>query len=484
MARSERRKRLATLGWSGAENLFRQLFSLGFFFVCVRFLQPTDLGMFALALACSAIPSILIDEPIGEALVQQPNVTPAAWNTGFTVNLAMATALLLLLTACSPGLSAFFGKPGLAYALPALGLASVLGALGNIQKAYLARQLRFRVIAQTTLVSQLVGGIAAVALAMQGFGYWALIAGLAMTAAISSVIYATLSPWKPRLAMDRAIILAYLPYAGYSAGLRTVYLLRDQSPLIIAGLVLSLADIGYFSLAIRVGRCLGQLFEEITSRPLLSLMSREQSSRGRFGAVLTEVLTVVGLVAPPAYIGLAMVGSLAIPLMFGAAWASAGHLLPMLCVVLGGWLLLHIVAVSLRARALGRIALQLCAPAALVDFVLVSAIMPVGLQWALTALAARAVLSLPPVMWVLQRHLDVDLKRLAKLWTAPLAASATMGGAILLLRPLVDPGLGGLALIIMAGAGVYIAALAAFAILSVGKAAFRQEISFLLGGFR
>jgi O-antigen/teichoic acid export membrane protein len=260
--------------------------------------------------------------------------------------------------------------------------------------------------------------------------------------------------------------------------------LRDQSPLIIAGLVLSLADIGYFSLAIRVGRCLGQLFEEITSRPLLSLMSREQNSPGRFGAVLTEVLTVVGLVAPPAYVGLAMVGSVAIPLMFGPAWASAGHLLPMLCVVLGGWLLLHIVAVSLRARALGRIALQLCAPAALVDFVLVSAIMPIGLQWALIALAARAILSLPPVMWVLQRHLDVDLKRLAKLWTAPLAASATMGGVILLLRPLVDPGLGGVALIITAAAGVYVAALAAFAILSVGKAAFRQEVSFLLGGLR
>ena len=484
MSRWERRKRLSTLGWSGAENLFRQVFSLGFFFVCVRFLQPTDLGIFALALACTAVPGVLIDEPIAEALVQQPDATRAAWDTGFTVNLVLATALLLLLTACGPGLGSFFGKPGLAYALPALGFASLLGALGNVQKAYLARQLRFRVIAQTTLASQLVGGAAAVALAMQGFGYWALIASVAIAAGASSAIYAVLSPWKPRLAMDRAVILAHLPYAGYSAGLRTVYLLRDQSPLIIAGLLLSLAEIGYLSLAIRVGRCLGQLFEEVTSRPLLSMMSREQGSRERFGAVLTEVLAMIGLVAPPAYVGLAMLGPVAIPLMFGAAWASAGDLLPMLCVVLGGWLLLHIVAVSLRARAMGRIALRLCAPAALLDVAIVSATMPLGLRWALMAWAARAVLWLPLVLWVLQRHLDVDLKRLARLWAAPCAASAAMGGLIGGLRHWVDPGLGGLVLTAAAAGCAYAAVLVALSILSVGEAAFRRGAASLLGAER
>jgi len=484
ISRWERRKRLSTLGWSGIENLFRQLFSLGFFFICVRFLQPTDLGIFALALACTAVPGILIDEPIAEALVQQPDATRAAWDTGFTVNLVLAAALLLLLMACGPGLSSFFGKPGLAYALPALGFASLLGALGNVQKAYLARQLRFRVIAQTTLASQLVGGAAAVALAMQGFGYWALIASVGITAGASSAIYAVLSPWKPRLAMDRAVILAHLPYAGYSAGLRTVYLLRDQSPLIIAGLLLSLAEIGYLSLAIRVGRCLGQLFEEVTSRPLLSMMSREQGSRERFGTVLTEVLAMVGLVAPPAYVGLAMLGPVAMPLMFGAAWASAGDLLPMLCVVLGGWLLLHIVAVSLRSRAMGRIALQLCAPAALLDVAIVSATMPYGLRWALMAWAARAVLWLPLVIWVLQRYLDVDLKRLARLWAAPCAASAAMGGLIGPLRHWVDPGLGGLVLTAAAAGCAYAAALVALSILNVGGAAFRRGAASLLGAER
>ena len=482
LSRWGRRKRLSTLGWSGTENLFRQIFALGFFFVCVRFLEPTDLGMFALGLACSAVPSILIDEPIAEALVQHSGMARAAWDTGFTVNVALAAALLLLLTACSPGVGALLGKPGLAYVLPALGFASLLGALGNIHKAYLARQLRFRAIAQTTLASQLAGGAVALALAMQGFGYWALVASVAVTAGVSSAVYAILSPWKPRLSVDWSVVLAHLPYAGYSVGLRTVYLLRDQSPLIIAGLMLGLTEIGYLSLAIRVGRCLGQMFEETLSRPLLSLMSREQNSRERFGAALADVLTVVGLVAPPAYLGLAMLGPVAIPLMFGVAWKAAGALLPMLCVVLAGWLLLHIVAVSLRARAMGRIALQLCAPAALVDVVVISAAMPFGLHWALMAWAARAVLWLPVVALVMRRHLDVDIKRLAALWAAPLAASTAMGSTVALLQYYVGPGIGGLALTTATAGCAYVVALVAFTVLNVGEAAFRRGVLSLLAG--
>ena len=40
-------------------------------------------------------------------------------------------------------------------------------------------------------------------------------------------------------------------------------------PQLVAGAVVGLASAGYLSLAMRVGRTVGQLFEDITSRPLL-----------------------------------------------------------------------------------------------------------------------------------------------------------------------------------------------------------------------
>ena len=108
---SSRTERMRAFGWSGAENVCRQILSLLFFLICVRFLQPEDVGIYALSLACSAIPGVLIDEPSGEALVQQSNSSPAAWNTGFTVNLVLSCALMVLLSLSGGLLGRILGEP-------------------------------------------------------------------------------------------------------------------------------------------------------------------------------------------------------------------------------------------------------------------------------------------------------------------------------------------------------------------------------------
>lgn len=453
-----RRREIGVFIWSGAENVARQVLSLAIFFVCVRYLQPADLGVFALGVACSAIPSVLIDEPIGEALVQRASVTRDDWDCGFTANLALSLLLLIGLTACSSGLGALLDKPSLVYVLPALSLASVLGALGNVQRAYLARDLRFRAIAQTTLASQLVGGTVGLTLAIGGYGYWALVCSLMTTACTSSVIYSVICPWKPRLRASHRVIKTYFPYACYSAGLRAVYLLRDQSPLLLAGLCLGINEVGYLSLAMRVARCLGQLFEEMTSRPLVTLISRQQHLPGGSTAVIAGVLTTAAYLAAPAYVGLALVGPSALPIVFGQEWQPAAALLPMLCVVSAGWLLTHIVAVALRAQSLGVVALKLCAPIVVIDTVLLAASMSYGLRWALIAWAVRSVLWLPVAPWLLRSSLGVDVAGFVRVLKTPLAGCILIAGSIVLAQSAMRPSLYAVAATCIAAAAIYGAA--------------------------
>lgn len=450
-----RRKEIGVLVWSGAENVARQVLSLVMFFVCVRYLQPADLGVFALGVACSAIPSVLIDEPIGEALVQRASVTRDHWDCGFTANLTLSIFMLVALSACSPALGALLGKPSLIYVLPTLSMASVIGALGNIQKAYLARELRFREIAQTTLVSQMVGGASGLGLAVAGYGYWALVCSLVVTACTSSVIYSAICPWKPRLRANRHIIITYLPYVYYSAVLRAVYLLRDQSPLLLAGLNLSLNEVGYLSLALRVARCLGQLFEEITSRPLVTLISREQHLPGGSNAVIAGVLTTAAYLAAPAYLGLALVGPSALPIVFGQEWQPAAVLIPMLCVVSAGWLLTHIVAVALRAQSMGVVALRLCGPVVVIDTILLAVAMTYGLHFALMAWAVRSLMSLPLMPWLLRSWLRVDVAGLARALKTPAAGCLLIAGSIVLVQHAMRPSLHAVILTCVGAAVVY-----------------------------
>jgi O-antigen/teichoic acid export membrane protein len=459
---------ISVLAWSGLESACRQILSLLFFFATARFITPADLGIFALGVALTGVVAIVIDEPIGEALVQQQTATATDWDTGYTLNITLALLCLCIAIIGSQILATLLHQPGLKFVVPALAFSSFVGAIGNIHKAYLSRLLKFRAIAQTALVGQLFGGVVSVVLAVAGFGYWALVANVLGTAMVTSLIYRIMTPWRPRYRIEPDFIRARASYVGYSISIRALYLVRDQSLFVVVGWMGSVVTVGYLSLAMRVARALGQLFEEVTSRPLISLVSRQQNDLSRFSAMLTTVLQLVGLLAFPSFVGLAAVGTPLIATLIGPQWAPAGRFLPWICIGMGGWLLLHIVAASLRARGLGRAALCLTAPTIIVDAAIFASASIVGLDWALIAWTARTVLSLPVLQQVLSGRLGVSGRALFEVWIAPVVASILMLQALRWLQPdqSLHQGPLDLATCILAAAAVYTIA---WLILSAGS---------------
>ena len=361
-----------------------------------------------------------------KCLVQKPMVTEADWDTGFTINLMGALGFFLLTIIAGSIAATFLQDTKLLFVIAALSGSSVAGAFGNIQKAFLSRNLRFRTIAKTTLLSQMASGIASVGMAVCGLGYWALVAGVVVAAVTTSTIYWRASSWKPRLRIRPDAVRSGAWYVAQLVVIRSIYLFRDQSPVFIAGLFVDLTRVGYFSLALRVGRSLGQIFEEVGARPLLSMISREQHNQRQFNNTLLDVLTVMLALALPVFIGLSQVGDVLITLVFGPAWQPAGDYLPFVCMFLGGWLVLHVVGVALRARGLGRTAVLLTAPAAILDVMILTALAPIGLEWALVGWAARALLALPIAGLVLCYRLNIGWRELAGRLAGPSMASAMM----------------------------------------------------------
>ena len=455
--------RISVLAWSGLESTCRQILSLLFFFGTVRFLAPSDLGVFSLGVALTGIFSIFIDEPIGEALVQQHSITTSDWDTGYTVNIAIAGLCVLLSCVASTTLANLLHEPLLRFVIPALALSGLVGAAGNIHKALLSRSLKFRTIAQTALIAQLFGGALSLAAAAAGLGYWALVLNVIGTATVTSVTYRLVSKWRPRLRFDPGIIRARASYVSYSIAIRSLYLLRDQSMFVVAGTIGDLKTVGYLSLAVRVARSLSQLFEEVTSRPMISLISRQQNDLARFGDLLRTVLHIIGLVAFPSFIGLGELGTPVISKLIGSQWTPAGHYLPWICAGLSGWLFMHVVAVALRARGLGRIALYLTAPSIIVDVGIFASAALIGLDTALMVWAARALLTVPVLMSMLSKWLGVSIRTQLRIWAAPASASMLMLLCLHWLEQssLKTRGAPGLPELIVAGAAVYSVALLA-----------------------
>ena len=140
--------------WSATEGAAKQVLSLVLSLTILGFVKPHDLGVFSVAFALVLIFALITDDPIGDALIQRPHATETDWNTGFTINLALACGAFLILLAASAVMAKLMGDRDIGAALPALSTALIIGALGNVQKSYLARELRFRLIAQVNSCRQ------------------------------------------------------------------------------------------------------------------------------------------------------------------------------------------------------------------------------------------------------------------------------------------------------------------------------------------
>jgi PST family polysaccharide transporter len=462
--------RFKALIWSTAEVAIRQLLTLFFSFGVLAFIKPDDLGLFTLAYALNQIPSVLLDDPIIEALIQKNDVTTRDWNTGFTANLVLTCASLLLSVAVSGWVADLMGQPGLRHALPIVTLCSVIGCLGYVQKGFLARELHFATMAKTMLRSQLIAGVIGLGLAIAGYGYWALIGNLVVFTVCNSIAFWRACPWKPRLQFDRDSGRAIFAYARHSTLVRLVLLLRDSAPSIIVGALYDAATLGLFALALRIARTLGLFFEDASRQPLMALMSREQGDRDGFAVLLLDIITVLGVLALPAFVGLALTGRYLPGLVFGAEWAGSGALLPWLCIVIAGWVVLHVISVSLRAVGQVKSAFRVLAPFVGLDLLCMVVLAPFGIGWALIGMSVRMVLSLPFLGTLMQSTLGVSVRALLGRWLLPIIGVLAMAAVVVLTIRLVGPDRVGVLAACLGGGAVYAA------IVGIGAMTFDKRI--------
>lgn len=102
-----------------------------------------------------------------------------------------------LFTALAFPASRFYDMPQIAQIAPVFFLQLPIGALCAIQNTICVRQFRFALLSKVTFASSLAGGLAAIGLALAGFGIWCIVAQRVLQAAVRTLLLWWLSDWRP-----------------------------------------------------------------------------------------------------------------------------------------------------------------------------------------------------------------------------------------------------------------------------------------------
>lgn len=421
------RKTVQNVAWLGSTQLLRQVVAMATTVALARFLSPEDYGIFAMTLFINELAQLFVNFGVGSALVQRKQVDQLVLSTCFWINLLIAGVVGIGVILAAPSAAEYYRQPAVADLLWVSAFNICVGALMVIPQTVLTRTLNMRDIALGGTLGSLGGAAATVALAISGAGVWALVAQPVIGTTLNLLFIAWRARWLPSAQFDLGAIKGVL---GFSTNVLVDSLVghfaRNLQQVLVAP-VLGAAAMGVLAMATMAAWMPVAQFTQAAVRAIYPVFARLQEEQGRFASGLARTVELIGLLAFPLLVGLAVLAPDVMPLVFGAQWASTAPLVTLLC---GLCLLQSVTGVSGSALlAQGRAATTM--HLSFFSFVIIGAALLLarhhGIFWVTVALVASHGATSLLQMHLMLRRVEGGWSVVLRAVWRPFAAASLMG---------------------------------------------------------
>jgi O-antigen/teichoic acid export membrane protein len=392
-----------------------------------RLLGPHELGLAAMAFAFSALGQAFADAAMTTAIVQRRHLTELDRSTAFWMSLAAGALLALLGVAASGLVAAFFAEPRVRALFAVLSAGFVVGALGAVPAALLARALDFRRLELAGIAGSLLGAAVAVAAAAAGAGAAAVVARSLADLSLTTALLWRAVAWRPRLVFSAASLRDLGAFGLDVLGSRLFFYLQRNADNLLVGRFLGASSLGAYALAYNLVLLpFAQLADPLRT-VLFPVLAGIQDDRERVAAVWLRATRVLAAVLLPVLLGLVVMAPDFVAVVLGPRWHPAAGPLRVLAVVGGAQSLIAINSVVLTALGHTRALLRF----SILTFLLSLLGFALGLKWGLVGvsvgyLAANAII-VPLYLRLTARAVSLSVRRAAAaLAGVTKAATATL----------------------------------------------------------
>lgn len=348
---SNRRDFLRAASWSFIARAGGQIASLVIGVGLAALIGPASYGVVVMALAYVGAFELLQRQGIVDALIQRRELTQEHASAAFWLVITVSLFMTAISVALAGWWSGVVGLPLLQPVIIALSGTLPLMALITVQEALLSRRMEFKKLTLRTTVGVIVGGIAAVAVAIVEPSVWALVVYQLTSNFVSILMLWGASTWRPRLSFSFSAMRDLLSFSNGSFLTQLALYANNSGDALIIGLFFGPATVGVYRLAAR----LIDAFIGFALVPLNALVLPElspfQQRPDLFRERLRRLNRLRGVVGLPA-LGVVVVAADPVIRVLGPAWSDAVVPLRLLCIVAA----IHVIVgvVGMMLEALGR----------------------------------------------------------------------------------------------------------------------------------
>ena len=284
-----------------------------------RLLTPEDYGLIGMAAAFIAIIMNFADLGLPLATVQKDRITRTQINALFWLTLGFGSLACLVAVLLARSVAWFYEAPELTGIVIGLSLAFIFTGLGAQQEALLRRAMRFTQLSVVSVLSNLIGIMAAIAAALLGAGFWSLVL-LALTIAISRcVMLWILCPWRPSAPSLADGLGPMIRFGSYLTGTNLLATLVRNVDKILIGRLVGTDAVGYYFNANRLLILpIAQLNKPLSSVAVPTLADWEQAER--FRDFYRRGVEGISALTVPAVTYFLITADFVVPALLGDQW--------------------------------------------------------------------------------------------------------------------------------------------------------------------
>ena len=324
----------------------------------------------------------------GAAIIQRKEIHEQHLSSVFWLNIVMGVVIMLGLIAAADLIATFYNEPRLIALTRVLSLNFLIGAFSPVRMAILKRAMNFKLLAILEFIAALCAGIAAIVLALNGFGVWSLVWQSLCRTTVQVVVMWIYIDWHPQFRFRYRAIQELWKFGKNLTGFNVLnYWVRNVDNFLIGKFVGSYG-LGMYARAYSAMLLPLSQVTSVIRRVMFPALSKIQEDRQKVKLYYLQLNRVIGLLTFPMVCGLFVTASPFVATLYGQKWEPAIPIIQILCLIaikqpVGS-------TAGLIFAALGRTDIQLkwgiiSAIVAIIAFV-------IGIQWGVMGVAIAYVI--------------------------------------------------------------------------------------------
>ncbi len=239
------------IAWVGAaSSLVGLLDFVAILIILATWIPPEQYGIATKAVWLFPLLDYATDLGLSAAVVQRDERDPETLSTVFWINVALGTALFLVLAVAAPITTSLLGVESIvAWMLIVYGTKLIWQNVYFIPSAMMRRELRFAELSVVRVLANVAEFAAKVGFAWAGFGIWCFVAGPLCRVAVSGIGLQLCHPWRPRFVFKLRQTWELVTFGARSAGSQILMQVYTNVDYPIVGAFFGNAALGMYRMA-------------------------------------------------------------------------------------------------------------------------------------------------------------------------------------------------------------------------------------------